>query len=355
MKNSWFWMVFLRIVLLIFIGAAVILFLTREAHGSSFDHLPNLGYAPSRDRPTQEDLRRARELLRRERAPRNGCVLALLTGDEILAVPVDASGASRLPGVAIRKVRGNGVNSHFEVLFPENGIVLALRRNVRGTGVVYVPWSHGMDTLVLRTEGLDYLRSLLTMAEARTRAVPSLASRGKSVVEVVPRDIVLGLIFVEHIDGSRWERGESLIPFLQRTLVIFGANKGDAYRYSRSFAGARGISQMMPATYLATRRAYPRARLPMSFLAAMADHEDSVAAMYCVIDSIIARLPPWARRGLLASGNELNLGLYVAAAYNAGTSNAQRMFNRYAFARRYAPERAERAYLGKFEAVWNLR
>lgn len=350
MKNFWFW-----VALLLLVCGLVILWTAGEAHGDSFDLLPRLGYTRQANQPTLENIQRAREILSRERAPRNGYVLAILIGEEILAVPVDIAGDSQLPGVTVRRVTRNGVNSHFEVLAPENGVVLALRRNVRGAGVVYTPWSPALDTLALRERGLVYLKTLLERVSLRAKNIPSAFWRNKSVGEVVPRDLILTLIFVEHLDGSRLNSNDNLPYELERSLVVFGANESGAFRYSRSRAGARGISQIMPVTYMSVRRAYPLSRLPMSFLLGTDDHESSVLVMYCAIDALLANLPSWQRRGLLVGGNEMNLGLYLAAAYNAGGSRAQRIFNRYNFMRRYAPERAERTYLGKFEAVWNLR
>lgn len=350
MRNFWLW-----VVLFILVCVLVILCAPRDAHGDSFDHLPNLGYVPERERANLEDIQRAREILERERAPRNSYVLAVRAGSEILAVPVDASGQSRLPGVSVRRITKNGVNSHFEVLAPEGGVVLALRRNVRGTGVVYTPWSPALDSFALRAAGLTYLRTLVKHAASRAGAVRSRVYRNKSVADVVSKDIILTLIFVEHVDGSRLNVNNNLPYELQRSLVMFGANESNAFRYSRSRAGARGIGQIMPATYAGVRRAYPEAGLPMSFLAGAADHESSVLAMYCAIDAVLANLSPRARRGLFDQNNELNLGLYLAAAYNAGGSKAQRLFNRYNFMRRYAPDRARRTYMGRFQDVWDLR
>lgn len=313
------------------------------------------GRAEGDPRFTPENLERAREMVRAERTPRGEHVLAVMVGDEFAVVRTDRAGRSLTDGFVLRRIGANGVNSQFEVVEPEGAIVLALRRGVRGRGAVYVPWNRRMDTRELRSAGLEYLEHLfaeseMSMAKARSRAVP-----GKNVVQVVPRDIVEALIFVEHIDGTRLRPGESVAPHALKVLLTFGANGSDAFRYSRSHAGARGVAQFMPATYAATRRAYGEARLPMSFLSAMEDHQVSVVAMYCAIDSVLAGLPPWYRRELLRPGNELNLGLYVAGAYNAGSGSASRAFNRYNFARAMAPARASRMYLGKFEAVWNLR
>lgn len=350
MKNFWLW-----IALLILACGLIILWMAGEAHGDSFDLLPGLGYTRTRNQPTLENIARAREILNKERAPRNGYVLAIMLGEEILTVPVDASGESRLPGVAVRRISKNGVNSRFEVLAPEDGVVLALRRNVRGTGVVYTPWSPALDTLALRENGLVYLKTLLERVSPRVKTIPSAFWRNKSVGEVISGDIILTLIFVEHLDGGRLNFNDNLPYELERSLVVFGANESGAFRYSRSRVGARGIGQIMPVTYMSVRHAYPLSRLPMSFLLGVADHESSVLTMYCALDAVLAHLSSWQRRGLFARGNELNLGLYLAAAYNAGGSNARRVFNRYNFMRRYARERAELTYLGKFEAVWNLR
>lgn len=340
-----------KAVLFIFCG---LFFYSPNAAADRFNVLWQ-GLAEGDPRFTPENLESAKKLLSSERTPRGEHVLAVMVGDDITAVRTDRAGRSLTEGFVLRRISANGVNSQFEVVEPEGAIVLALRRGVRGRGAVYVPWSPYMDTRELRSAGLDYLEQLfaeseISMARVRSRAVP-----GKNVVQIVPRDIVEILIFVEHIDGSRRAPGESVVPHALKVLLTFGANGPDAFRYSRSHAGARGLAQFMPATYAATRRAYGEARLPMSFLSAMEDHQASVISMYCAIDSVLAGLPPWYRRELMRQGNELNLGLYVAGAYNAGSGAASRAFNRYNFARAMAPARASRMYLGKFEAVWNLR
>lgn len=313
------------------------------------------GRATGDARFTRKNIDSAENLLRSERTPRGEYALAVMVKDEIEIIRTDRAGRSLTEGFVLRRVSANGVNSQFEVIEPEGTIILALRRAVRGRGAIYAPWSRNMDTFALRAEGLDYLQAMLSESEESIAKVRSRAVPGKNVMQVVPRDIVKTLIFVEHIDGSRLAPGETIVPHALKVLLTFGANGRDTYRYSRSSAGARGIAQFMPATYAATRRAYGEARLPMSFLAAMEDHRVSIIAMYCAIDSVLAGLPSWYRRELLRPGNELNLGLYIAGAYNAGTDAANRAFNRYNFARAMAPARASRMYLGKFEAVWNLR
>jgi len=345
-----------KAVLLIFMCVMISILAAGKASGDSFSEMPWLGETRNDERATIANIQKAREMLFYERAPRGGFILAVMAGDEIMSVRVSRLGRGYSEELAIRRITKNGVNSRFEVMEPVDGFVLALRKNVRGRAAIYTPWSLELDSRELMSAGYGYMNAMVDRAynrlymRVRSRALPR-----KSVVEVVPRDIIFTLIFVEHIDGSVMRSGDSVVPFAQKTLVMFGANGRDSFRYSRSRAGARGIGQIMPATYAATRRAYQEARLLRSFLAGTEDHENSVMAMYCLLDSVIANLQPWQRQRLLARGNEMNLGFYLAAAYNAGNSNAQRMFNRYMFARERRRHVARKMYLGKFEAVWNLR
>ncbi len=356
MKNDWLWLIFLRIVLLIIICALVILFMAREANGDSFSQLPLLGDGQDDERATIGNIQRAREMLSTARVPRGGYSISIMAGDRIVLAAADRRGRNLSGELAIKRLTKNGVNSRFVVLEPVDGFVLALKKNVRGRAAIYTPWSPELNTQELRSAGYGYLNAMADRAHARLAArVRSRVLPRKSVVEVVPRDIILTLIFVEHVDGSLMGAGESVVPHAQKTLVTFGANGPDSFRYSRSRAGARGIGQIMPATYTSTRRAYPEARLLPSFLAGTTDHENSVMAMYCLLDSVIASLTPWQRQRLLAPNNTLNLGLYLAAAYNAGNLNAQRMFNRYLFARVHRRHVAQKMYLGKFEDIWDLR
>ena len=64
------------------------------------------------------------------------------------------------------------------------------------------------------------------------------------------RMISLVLSVIEHIDPVRFEhyRGNE-IALVHEVLTIIGANTTEAYRYSRSPAGAMGLFQFIPKTY----------------------------------------------------------------------------------------------------------
>ena len=65
-------------------------------------------------------------------------------------------------GFEVTKNRNNGVGSTFEVTYPENMAVLALRTTVRSgknsfTEVVYTAYTPEIDTWQVRKAGLDYV------------------------------------------------------------------------------------------------------------------------------------------------------------------------------------------------------
>ncbi len=339
----------------------VLVTLSVNARADSFDNLPYLDNPTGDARAKRFLIKTARRAYQHDTLPRFGYELVLVGGTPerptTVAVPVSLRGKSLMPGYVLRQMSKNGVNSRFEVLEPRGMFVAGMVRRMRGRPVYYVPWSPALDTLELRAAGLEgYLigdGGVLDSARDSLAGVRSRFAPGRLITEVVPEDIIITLILVEHIDGTKMRSGDSILPQVHKVLVMLGANEGIAFRYSRSRAGARGIGQIMPATYVAMRRNYPGARLFAGFVRGTDDHVNSVKAMYCIVDSIIANMPPWQRRRF--TGREKELAFYVAATYNAGPQNAPRMFSRYMFARGHRTHVARKMYIGKFEAIWNLR
>ena len=72
-------------------------------------------------------------------------------------------------GFEVRMVRRNGVGSRFEIAYPENMVILALRTTVRAgqnsfREVVYTPYSPQIDTPQVRQAGLKYLMTQIELA-----------------------------------------------------------------------------------------------------------------------------------------------------------------------------------------------
>ena len=257
MRNFWVW-VFLMTALLV-----VTVICMNEARAESFFDLAFTGEARGDPRANPEVIARAREVFSKNPVSRFGGEVVVVSGSTIVAeetswpgsmvaVPIDRRYRSEWPGYQFRRVTENGVNSHFEVLEPTESFVIMYTKRVRGVQVSYVPWSPHLDTLALRGTGLMYLRGLLERSQGRLAKVRSRVDPRKSVAEVVPEDAIFALVLIEHIDAVAINSGEPLIPHAQKVLVTLGANEGDAYNFSRSPAGARGIAQFMPATYEAT-------------------------------------------------------------------------------------------------------
>jgi hypothetical protein len=131
--------------------------------------------------------------------------------------------------------------------------------------------------------------------------------------DVVSPDLLRDLIIAEHVDPGLL-RTHGLRGLAERVLVVLGANREEAYRWSRSSANARGLAQFIPSTYREVRAAYPTARLHAEFEAGMADHRNAVMAMILLLDKHLATVGP----GRLGAAERDVL----AAAYNGGLDRA---------------------------------
>ncbi len=69
--------------------------------------------------------------------------------------------------IVVEPGKSNSVNTKFTVTYPENNIVLAIKRPVRrGTSFRGdIPYSEGLDIPEVREAGLKYLRNVLTTAK----------------------------------------------------------------------------------------------------------------------------------------------------------------------------------------------
>ena len=202
-------------------------------------------------------------------------------------------------GFDVVRTRRNGVGSRFEVRYPENMAVLALRTMVhcgeKGyKEVVYTPYSPEIDTPQMREDGLNYLKGQIESAwtdleENNVR----LGGFNELSHDIAPTEIALVLSIIEHIDPLRFKNsppgGETAL--VHEVLTIIGANMSDAYAYSRSPAGARGLFQFIPRTYERILRKYRQARLDGNFVSGCRNHENAAKASLLLFDSDLNDLP----------------------------------------------------------------
>jgi hypothetical protein len=264
-------------------------------------------------------------------------------------------------GFEVTKNRDNGVGSKFEVTYPENMAVLALRTTVRSgkntfREVVYTAYTPEIDTWQVRKAGLDYLARQIELArgDLEARKVNLIGFNGLDDDIMLP-EVALVLSIIEHIDPVRFKNCPEAdkIALVHEVLTIIGANTINAYAYSKSPAGARGLFQLMPDTYKRLRDKYPQAGLKKDFVLGCTDHLNAAKVSLLLFDSDLADLP---RERLSAIRNDAwAAGMYLAAAYNCGAGrvgkSARKCGNEWAC---LLPEETK-IYLKKFDVVWDLR
>ena len=264
-------------------------------------------------------------------------------------------------GFDVVRIRNNGVGSRFKVRYPENMAVLALRTMVhcgeKGyKEVVYTPYSPEIDTPQVREDGLNYLKGRIESAWAdlgeknvRLRGFNELSS------DIAPTEISLVLSIIEHIDPLRFKNsppgGETAL--VHEVLTIIGANMNDAYAYSRSPAGARGLFQFIPGTYEKMLRKYRQARLDRNFVSGCSNHENAAKASLLLFDSDLNDLPGSYLRTI---GDDVQaVGRYLAAAYNCGSHRVERSLKACTGGWTCLLPEETKIYLRKFDAVWRMR
>jgi hypothetical protein len=229
------------------------------------------------------------------------------------------------PGYALTLRRENGINSEFVCVNPPGGRILAIKypvSNERGRfggnaeviEAVYTPYSKEIDSLELVRQGLEVQGGLIEQAYERlkTRKVRSRAFDGRLITEVVPRDVLQVLLINEHIDPGEFHSADMAEGLARKVLIVIGANGRQAYAYSISKAGARGLVQMIGSTYGLLLKRYPEAGLTPDFTAGMSDPVNAVMAQVLLCDSDWGAIRP---RFAVGAGQ---VGPYLAAAYNGG-------------------------------------
>jgi hypothetical protein len=260
-------------------------------------------------------------------------------------------------GFHVTRIKANGVASRFEVTYPENMAILALRTTVRsGNGlkeVVYTPYSSEIDTKEVRKAGLDYLTGRITLARS------DLAAKKVRLAEFdtgdgTPMEVSLVLSIIEHIDPVRFERYRgNEIALVHEVLTIIGANTTEAYRYSKSSAGARGLFQFIPTTYKMLLERYRNAGLMRDFVSGSNDHVNAAKASLLLFNSDLASLPE--RLWSTARRDERSLGMFIAAAYNCGPKRVEKSARACKGQWTCRLPEETRVYLDKFNAVWSVR
>ncbi len=238
-------------------------------------------------------------------------------------------------GAPITMRFSNGVNSQFAVASAGQDVVVAVespiftekwlsrRRKVYELReVVYTPYSDQLQTPEIVSWGKSSLDAVVAgvYGELRGKGTPSRAFPGRLLTDVIDPNLVKAVIMIEHL-GPRVLLDGDAVPAVESVYAVYALNQADAYAYSRSTAGAKGLVQFIPSTYkLMTRRS--ELGLIRNFDAAMADPANAIKAEAAYLDSELAALPPSARD--LYGADPARVDEYLAASYNGGSARVSK-------------------------------
>lgn len=260
---------------------------------------------------------KASDQLRYVRVRKNGSDLKILEGGN---------------GDSIRVTVANGINSEMIVNGKGDDIIVATRFPVyRPTNAaqtafvvedeVYVPYSRYLRTPALVEEGERYLDELAARVFDRLRAdgIKSRVFTDKLVADLIDPAVVKSIAAIEHLD--EYSLQDDTTQALERFFVIIGANRGEAYNYSRSSANALGLVQFIPSTYnaLAKRANW---KLNPDFEKGMQDHENAMRAEILYLDELLYELPDSAQAQFLGDTDKVNE--FIVASYNGGSGRVSR-------------------------------
>lgn len=261
-------------------------------------------------------------------------------------------------GIMVVPENQNGVNTRYSI-YPSGYRILAIRRAIMPSGklpfeVIYTPYSNEINTREVQEAGVDYLNAMLQSAahDLKKQEIYSLAFANNLVTDVIPLSVAYSLAVIEHIDPTRFQN-EGIVDCHGETLIILGANQKNAYKYAVSPAGARGLFQFMPGTYMMIRQKYPEAKLIRNFEEGMNNHLNAAKATILLFDYQLTALH--AEEKLLALRDDGFMGRYLAAAYNCGQNCAHRVIDQAGddWVNKI-PYRETAIYVQKYEAVQEL-
>ena len=225
----------------------------------------------------------------------------------------------------------NFLNTRFHVASPEGYIVFAQRRPVHARGsyeeAVYTAYAPELDTKKMRDAGMEYLHHLQRIAydhikdhDVRSRVAPQI-----TVADKIPSSTVLRLMITEHVDPLHMKY-VGIEQCVHEVLVTIAANRGHAYAYARSSAGALGLPQFVEDSYQMVRANYPKALLEPDFERGMTDLPNAVMASVLLLDMELTNLPQTYLKRFTDSSQQFTA--FLAAGYNRNPVHVIQTYHR---------------------------
>ena len=186
--------------------------------------------------------------------------------------------SSKQKPVTVNIIRANGVNTPVTITGANNRMHLPLMVQypvIRGGNYIetayYISTHPGIVTPDVVNAGKLYMRNMLDLARTKLR------EKGVFIQPQVT-DIAERLAIVEHIDHQRFWT-ENHLQLFNEVYALYALNEGQTYRYAVSSAGAGGMVQMIPSTYLMVRNRYFGVGLMPDFVEGMRNHLNAAMAM----------------------------------------------------------------------------
>lgn len=231
----------------------------------------------------------------------------------------------------------NWWNTPLQVHTPENWVVAAVHWKNYSTkeSIVYTPGSADlMNTFPQLAEvGRYHIREDIEEAYGLLRFVGSHAIPTLTVPEMMERflpRLLESIISIEQADDhevAMYRDGKYGINPIDRPFAVIGANLQNAYRYTRSPVGARGLMQIMPDTCAGILKAY-RPPLSSQCIGKEHSHPEELAAAMLVFDDQLATLMRMLRKpneSREAFAERPQIEIMLRASYNTGPHRVSRL------------------------------
>lgn len=178
---------------------------------------------------------------------------------------------------------------------------------------VYTPYSTTLHQPEVVARGKKVVDELVesALSDLRSRGIKSRAQPDKLLADVVNPDLLTSIAVIEHADSGALRSNSKAV--IERIYATIGLNPESAYNYSRSSAGALGLFQFIPSTYVSLAK-QPQYGLKANFEDGMRDHHNAMRAAAIYMDIILAQYPAEVR----AASSDFKTFEYIAAGYNGG-------------------------------------
>lgn len=250
------------------------------------------------------------------------------------------------PGYSVERIAGKGITRlEFNIadfLVLDSRHLHLERQRTSPRDLFYAPYSDIFQNEYFTKSGFKKYSNIVkeSQDELCTTGAKSRKYPEKLLCDVFPDHLFLTLGAIEQMDDR--EFFENPKYSVKKFLAHVARNGEEAFSYSVSVDGARGLMQFMNsrriATYDAVRKRYPKVKLIADHEKGAADMKNSIKAAICLADMNLAELPQSAKNKFEA----------IIVAHNAGAGRAKN------FLRGKSIPKETKNFLKKYRETWKI-